>query len=210
MSDSNKDVRFTLRAMLNKENKKFLFADIDSSFADVLLSFLTLPLGMIVRILKNHYKDEPPAFGSLATLYNGLANLDSIHFWTEDAKSILLHPISSSDAELKRLKLDISDSPPLEYFVCDKNCTSTCKSHLMKRKMDVTRTNPCDDGIFTINTSSFVSFIVTDDLRIVPNSTGLLQIVSFLGIKDMDKAEQVDMTFGYAEVRLDSYTTQLF
>ncbi|KAL1560804.1 hypothetical protein AAHA92_10976 [Salvia divinorum] len=217
MSDSNKDFKFTLRAMVNKESKKFLFADVDSSFADVLLSFLTLPLGTIVRILKSHYKDEPPAFGSLTTLYNGIANLDSVYFWTEDAKSILLHPRSSSDASRKKLKLDVSDSPPLEYFICDKNCTSTwfpngsiyydtvsackfSKSHSMKRKIDVTQTDPCNDGVFTINTSSFVSFVITDDLRIVPTSSGLLQIVNFLGIADVDKAEQVDVTFGYAEV----------
>ncbi|XP_042067918.1 uncharacterized protein LOC121811182 [Salvia splendens] len=211
----NKDVKFSLKAMVNKENKKVLFASVDSTFADVLLSFLTLPLGAIVRILKNHYEGEQPGFGSLTTLYNSVANLDSVHFWTEDAKSHLLHPRSSCDASRKRLKLDVSDSPPLEYFICDKNCTSTwfpsesiyydtvsvaCrfnKYHSMKRKLTDTKPEPCDDGVFTTNTASFV---VTDDLRIVPTSSGLLQIVKFLGIADVDKAEQVDVTFGYVEV----------
>ncbi|XP_057779834.1 uncharacterized protein LOC130998435 [Salvia miltiorrhiza] len=212
MSDSKKDVTFSLKAMVNEEKRKVLFADVDSTFADVLLSFLTLPLGTIVRILRKHYEDEQPVFGSLTTLYNGLENLDSVHFWTKGAKSILLHPRSSSDDQRKRLKLDVSDSPPAEYFVCEKDCDHfnsasmyydnviACyysKSHSMKRKVAGTPTARCDDEVFTINTASFV---VTDDLRIVPTSSGLLQIVSFIGITDMDKAKQVNVTFGYAEV----------
>ncbi|XP_057792644.1 uncharacterized protein LOC131009366 [Salvia miltiorrhiza] len=215
MSDSKKDVTFSLKAMVNEEKRKVLFADVDSTFADVLLSFLTLPLGTIVRILKKHYEDEQPVFGSLTTLYNGLENLDSVHFWTKGAKSILLHPQSSSDDQRKRLKLDVSDSPPAEYFVCEKDCDESTsfdgesmyhdnviackysKSHSTKRKVAGIQTTPCDDGVFTINTASFV---VTDDLCIVPTSSGLLQIVSFLGITDMDKAKQVNVTFGYAEV----------
>lgn len=217
---ASKDATFSLKVMVNKEKRKVLFADVDSTFADVLLSFLTLPLGAIVRILKNHYGDEEaPAFGSLTSLYNSLENLDSVHFLTEGAKSILLHPRSSSDAQRRGLKLDISDSPLLECFVCDKNCekstsfrsvsmyydnVTACKyskSHSMKRKVaDLEGFNiaPWDDGVFMITTASFV---VTDDLRVASTSLGLLQIARLLGITDMEKAEQVTVTFGYNEVK---------
>ncbi|KAK4401659.1 hypothetical protein Sango_0906600 [Sesamum angolense] len=50
MSESE-DVKFSLRVMMNKEENKVLYAEVGSSFADVLLSFLTLPLGTIVRLL---------------------------------------------------------------------------------------------------------------------------------------------------------------
>lgn len=216
---SCKDATFSLKVMVNKEKRKVLFADVDSSFADVLLSFLTLPLGAIVRILKNHYGDEAPAVGSLTSLYNSLENLDSVHFWSEGAKSILLHPRTSSDARRRGLKLDISDSPPLEFFVCDKNCekgtslwsvsmyydnVTACKyskSHAMKRKvadLEGFSIASRDDGVFMITTASFV---VTDDLRVASTSLGLLQIASLLGTTDMEKAEQVTVTFGYNEVK---------
>ncbi|XP_057793378.1 uncharacterized protein LOC131010001 [Salvia miltiorrhiza] len=215
MSHAGKDIKFSLKVMVNKKKGKVLFAEVDSSFADVLLSFLTLPLGTIVRILKKHYGDDAPAFGSLSTLYNGLANLDSDHFWTEGAKSILLHPRSSSDAECKKLGLDISDSPPFEYFVCSKECyklrlrsismfyditgkCNSCKGNLIKEVVDNNDAQivACEDGVFTKTT---VSFLITDDLHIMPNA-GLSQIVSVLGITDMDEAETILITFGFPNV----------
>ncbi|XP_057793379.1 uncharacterized protein LOC131010002 [Salvia miltiorrhiza] len=214
MSRAGKDIKFSLKVMVNKKKGKVLFAEVDSSFADVLLSFLTLPLGTIVRILKKHYGDDAPAFGSLSTLYNGLANLDSDHFWTAGAKSILLHPRSSSDAQCKRLALDISDSPSFQYFICPKGCYKVklrgvsmyynfagkckfCQSYLIK----VVDNNDaqivaCEDGVFTKTT---VSFLVTDDLHIMRNA-GLLQIVSVLGVTDMEEAEKIHITFGFSNV----------
>lgn len=223
MSDANKDVKFSLKVMVNKEKRKVLFAEVDCRFVDLLLSFLTLPLGTIVRILKKHYGYKPPAFGSLTTLYNGVANLDSFHFWTEGAKSTLLHPRSSSDALCKSLTLDISDSQPFEYYFCSNDCRrrrfqslsvyidklspkvhpfTCCHSSSMEREVakedDVVLFN---DGVFMQCTASFV---ITDDLQIMPIDVGLLQIVSSLGIPDTNMAELMHVTFGYAEVSLDS------
>ncbi|KAK6134779.1 hypothetical protein DH2020_031449 [Rehmannia glutinosa] len=75
-----KDVKFTLKVMINKQKSKVLFAEAGSDFVDVLLSFLTLPLGRIVMVLNDHYGDKTPAIGSLTTLYKGLSNLDDVHF----------------------------------------------------------------------------------------------------------------------------------
>lgn len=44
MADA-KEVEFTLKVRMNKQKTKVLFAEIESNLADVLLSFLTLPLG---------------------------------------------------------------------------------------------------------------------------------------------------------------------
>ncbi|KAH6780500.1 hypothetical protein C2S52_011737 [Perilla frutescens var. hirtella] len=219
MSEARKDViTFSLKVMVNKQKTKVLFAEADSNFADVLLSFLTLPLGRIVRILKKHYGDEAPAFGSLSSLYSSLANLDSVHFWSEGAKSILLHPRSSSDAPCKRLKLDISDSPPFEDFVCENykhsshsfesvsmyydNVASCIYCHRCPVKREVakeedTQIDLSNDGAFTVSTASFM---IADDLQILSNAKGLLQIVAPLGVTDIDKARHMNVTFGFAEV----------
>ena len=220
MSDAKKDIKFSLKATVNKKKGKVLFAQVDSAFADVLLSFLTLPLGTIVKTLKKHHEDVLQEFGSLTSLYTGLANLDSVHFWGgEGAKSILLHPKSSFDADRQRLKLDISDSPPLEYFDCPKKCRSFarfksismyydkpeycryCGSSPMNREVakNEVQTAPCDDGVFMKKTSSF---LLTDDLYIMPNA-GLLQIARVLGDIDMDEAETLNVTFELHEVGLN-------
>ncbi|KAL6535903.1 hypothetical protein OROHE_012747 [Orobanche hederae] len=99
MSDANKDVKFSLKVVINKQKTKVLFAEAGSDFTDVLLSFLTLPLGKIVQVLERHYKEEAPVIGSLTSLYKGLSNLDSTHFSTEGAKQMLLDPISSFSDE---------------------------------------------------------------------------------------------------------------
>ena len=70
MSDAKKDIKFSLKATVNKKKGKVLFAQVDSAFADVLLSFLTLPLGTIVKALSK-CEDITPQFGSLTSLYSG-------------------------------------------------------------------------------------------------------------------------------------------
>ncbi|XP_047940782.1 uncharacterized protein LOC125188087 [Salvia hispanica] len=214
MSNAKKDDKFSLKAVVNMKKRKVLFAEVDSAFADVLLSFLTLPLGTIVKILKKRSKDLDLHIGSLTSLYTGLANLDSDRFLTEGAKSVLLHPRSSSGDERQTLKLDISDYPPLEYFNCSKKCISYvgvrsmimyydvgycvyCRQKMEKVVQSETRTVPCDDEVYLKKKTS--SFLITDDLRIMPNS-GLLQISSLLGDADLVEAETMTVSFGLSEV----------
>ncbi|XP_073153335.1 uncharacterized protein [Henckelia pumila] len=63
------EIQLSLKVMLVKESNKVLYAEIDSDFADVLLSFLTLPLGTVVRLLIKYYGDNAPFIGSLNSLY---------------------------------------------------------------------------------------------------------------------------------------------
>lgn len=118
MADA-KEVEFTLKVRMNKQKTKVLFAEIESNLADVLLSFLTLPLGTIARILGKHYGADAPAIGSLTTLYNGISNLESRHFSTEVAKPLLLNPLSSFGAEHRKLELDTSDNRSIKFFSCE-------------------------------------------------------------------------------------------
>ncbi|KAL3635476.1 hypothetical protein CASFOL_020023 [Castilleja foliolosa] len=182
MSDITKDVKFSLKVVINKQKTKVLFAEIDSDLADVLFSFLTLPLGKIVRILKKHYRDEAPVFGSITTLYDGLSNLESSHFWTEGGKQMLLNPTSSFIDECRRLKLDIGDNQPIKYFSCE-NLNSVhyrannmamyydtvicdCGKQLKKEIQLKNVSNVVGGEVFTIRTATF---ILSDDLQILPN-----------------------------------------
>ncbi|XP_057779830.1 uncharacterized protein LOC130998432 [Salvia miltiorrhiza] len=190
MSDAKKGATLSLKVMINKERTKVFFAEADSHFADILLSFLSLPLGRIIKVLNNHYGDEAEAatIGSLCSLYRSVVNLDSVHFWTDGAKQTLLDPTSSSEDEYERLKLDITDFQPAKYFYCDKYsyhtysqsyryrsvsiyydhvkkckfCSSngTMKIEVVKKGSEAAASR---DGVFTMNTSSF---IISDDLHI--------------------------------------------
>ncbi|EYU32400.1 hypothetical protein MIMGU_mgv1a022245mg [Erythranthe guttata] len=211
--------QFSLKIVVNKKQTKVLFAEADNDLADVLLSFLTLPLGKIVGILKKHYGggEAPLDIGSLTTLYNGVANLEDASFWDEGCKEILLNPKSSSEieAEYRKLKLDISETQPIEYFTCNNlNCKANilrfpclsiyydtvrcCCGETMKRVVEKeSRANDCKDGVFTRNSESF---IISDELRILPNTTGFVQTLKSFGIADTYGAELRNVTFGFNEI----------
>ena len=99
MNEEKEEVRLPVKFIVNKDKTKVLFAEAGHDFTDALLSFLVLPLGTIMKILKKH---KAPVIGSLSTLYNGLVNLDTFHFSTEDAKNLLLNPKSLDAGEHPR------------------------------------------------------------------------------------------------------------
>lgn len=217
MSNTTKDVKLSLRVMINKEKTKVLFAEADSDFADVLLSFLTLPLARIVKLLENHYADNTPVFGSITSLYKGLSNLDDAHFSTSAAKKMLLDPRSSLDSDCRKLKLDISKSQLTSYFACNKldcgnrgaenicicmyyggSARCSCGNPLNNSVQDYDYDSR-NDEVFT---EKMASFIICDDLQMVPFQKGLFHTLGNLGIKGEDVNELVNVTFGANEVNL--------
>ncbi|XP_073034085.1 uncharacterized protein [Primulina eburnea] len=203
-----KEVQFSLRVMMIKESNKVLYAEIDSDFADVLLSFLTLPLGTIVRLLVKHYGKNAPIFGSLNSLYAGLLNMDCNLFWTEAGKLMLLHPRNSSEIECSRLKLLIDDTPPTRYFTCgSKRCVSmyynmNCRcsnSGNMKTRNDVAVGSQC--GVKSVFTVPTAWFILTDDMQILTNSpASVLRILKLNGIKDTNALWERTLIVGRNEI----------
>ncbi|KAL3635461.1 hypothetical protein CASFOL_020008 [Castilleja foliolosa] len=210
MSDTE-DVKFSLSVLVNKQRTKVLYAEIDSDFADILLSFLTLPLGTIVRILGKHYGDESPVVGSLTNLYQSLSNLNSDLFCTESCKQMLLNPRKSIRNELCKLKLNVDDTRMTKYFKCpDKDCR--CKrTPNLGLYYD---TSKCDCGNFALNydmgdlevtsgvyTKSTTSFLISDDLQIVPSETEYaIRILTGLGITVTNSTVLMDVTFGFNQV----------
>ncbi|CAA0808595.1 Unknown protein [Striga hermonthica] len=208
-----KDIKFTLKAIINKQKTKVLYVEADSDFADVLLSFLTLPLGTIVRVLNKHYGDEAPVVGSLTTLYNGLRDLDNGLFSSEDCKNMLLNPIRATEVECRRLKINVDDTPPTRYFKCgDVNCSSSetlnvsmhfsglkCDcGHLLDQKIDMIGLDDGGGGVFI---ASKASLIISDDLQVLPSaSSSAMQILCNLGITDTVGFEERSLTWGFNEI----------
>ncbi|EYU34005.1 hypothetical protein MIMGU_mgv1a021208mg [Erythranthe guttata] len=202
---------FSLKVYVNKQNTKVLFAEADRDFVEVLISFLTLPLGTIVRVLRKHYgdnHDSAPVFGSITTLYDGISKLDSVNFWTEGCKEVLLNPIRSTfEDEYRILKVDINDNQqPNESFTsscgnpkCGNNWAS-CRSvyydtakcvrcqKIMTRKVDERQSY----GSSPLK--------ISDDLHILPSTVGFVQTVRNLGLTNTDVGTPRDVTLGYNEI----------
>ncbi|CAA0808587.1 Unknown protein [Striga hermonthica] len=186
----------------------------DSNFTDVLLSFLTLPLGTIVRVLNKHYGYEAPVLGSLTTLYNGIRDLDNGLFLSEDCKNLLLNPIRSSEDEFRRLKINVDDTPPTRYFRCGGGGTmcfsifpnvsmyfSGLKCNCgrpLDKKIYVRGVDDSSGGVFI---ASKASLIITDDLQILPSATNtVVQILRNSGITDATGIKERSVTLGFNEI----------
>ena len=61
-----KQVKFQLKLFVEKERNRVVFAEAGSDFIDTLFSFLTLPMGTIVRILNNNLESESRVIGSFS------------------------------------------------------------------------------------------------------------------------------------------------
>ncbi|KAL1560798.1 hypothetical protein AAHA92_10970 [Salvia divinorum] len=203
----------SLKVVLNKEKTKVLFAEANSDFINVLLSFLTLPLGKIVTILQKHNGPEVAAtIGSLTTLYRGLSELDSAHFSVPGAKEMLLNPQSSFRDECRKLAVDVTHTAPLQYFFCeDENCFHTAYHNVSvysdiatcacgrSLKMPVSVFERQDEAEAFVISPLF--FIITDDLRFAPIVTGIVQALTDFGITDTRGAEMKSLSLDLHEVR---------
>lgn len=216
MSKNGKDVKLSLNVMINKERTKVLFAEADNDFANILLSFLTFPLGRIVKILEKHYADEAPVFGSITSLYKSLANLDDTLFSTTAAKLMLLDPKSCSDSICRNLKIDISSSVETKYFGCGSCVSNRPSNTILFMYYGGTAACQCGRplntevsvgdseeyaGVFTIKNPSF---IISDDLRMAPYSEGIFQTLRNLGVGAAETAELWNVSLGTDEVNLVS------
>lgn len=205
---SAKEVQFSLKVIIIKGSYKVLYAEVDSDFADVLLSFLTLPLGTIVRLLIKNYEDDTPILGSLNSLYEGLLNLDSSHFGTEAGKLMLLNPRNSSGIQCSRLKLQIDDTPSIQCFVCENGTCVSMHNHAKCLCSNSTRTMTRGDleiepqsGEIGVFTTPKASFFLTDDLQFFTNSpASLLRILKLNGVEDANVLEERTLMVGRKEV----------
>uniref|UniRef100_A0A0E0KUL7 Uncharacterized protein n=1 Tax=Oryza punctata TaxID=4537 RepID=A0A0E0KUL7_ORYPU len=67
-----------VKLYIDKEKKKVMLAESDKDFVDVLFSFLTLPLGTVVRLL-----GKQSQVGCFDLLYKSVENLSEDHFQTQ-------------------------------------------------------------------------------------------------------------------------------
>ncbi|TXG74235.1 hypothetical protein EZV62_002814 [Acer yangbiense] len=191
----------SFKAMVNKENNRVIFAESDEDFIDVLFSFLTMPVGTIIKLICN---TSPTAgIGCMDNLYKSIMNLDGQRFRTEACKTMLLHPRNAAEVECKRLKWNIDDGEPLKYFVCNSsncrlsgnkllshytNAVCGCGLHmgsemvLSKKESEGSVLDTRDRGVFL---KGLTKFIITDALEVMPASAGsILSLLYALQVTD--------------------------
>ncbi|CAI8600963.1 unnamed protein product [Vicia faba] len=79
------DIKMDVKLVRSKSQKKIIFAETGENFVDFIFSFLTIPLGSIVKLL-----DGNSFIGSVDSLYKSVENLDSS--CCTESRSVLLNP----------------------------------------------------------------------------------------------------------------------
>ncbi|KAK1373932.1 hypothetical protein POM88_030125 [Heracleum sosnowskyi] len=161
---------------------------------------------------------QPVNIGSFNNLYASVANLDAKYYATNECKDMLLNTRNSAEALCCNLKINIDDTKPIQYFICERLCfhiysdhaaylstysTLKCKScgNFLSKAVHLNATdndNKDDEGVFVADTSSFV---ISDDLRVIPNNpASTLAILESIGIKDFDVLEENKLQLGPNEI----------
>ncbi|RDY13667.1 hypothetical protein CR513_01376, partial [Mucuna pruriens] len=195
----------TLKLMVIKVRNKVLFAEASKDFVDVLFSFLTLPLGTIARLVGKESNMQPCKVGSLWSLYQGVVNFEKEFMFNNTCKEMLLRPKNSMENYCNSLKLNIDDTGSTRYFVCNRLCCCQFKSSVLLSTFKNQRCS-CGDlfskpislersDTFVGFVKNSVSFLITDDLKVVPNSVGNLYcLLKNYGIEDMSLASEVTVS----------------
>ncbi|XP_042423495.1 uncharacterized protein LOC122011134 [Zingiber officinale] len=109
--------QITLKVFVNKTNNCVAFVESNLDFVDVLLSFLTLPVGTVVRLL-----NKQSSLGCFDKLYQSVEQLDEKYLMTAACKSMLTTPVNSSGIKCQKLKINIDAMG--ELYICSSSCCS--------------------------------------------------------------------------------------
>ncbi|XP_020248715.1 uncharacterized protein LOC109826145 [Asparagus officinalis] len=207
---ARKQKKVTISFFVDKAKQRVALAEADSDFIDILFSFLTLPLGTIVRLL-----NKQSNIGCMDKLYGSVENLDVHNFQTEACKTMLLFPQSAAAVRCEDLKVNIDsrESNPRTIYVCRKaGCCAkaTCLGSSVlnarcphcRETMDSRRTRAkgnVDAGKLFVKSGD--KFMITDDLRITPFSMEhYLSFIRKLGKEDECTLEEKVMDLGRDEI----------
>ncbi|KAI5019843.1 hypothetical protein ZWY2020_044731 [Hordeum vulgare] len=183
-----------VKLFIDKAKKRVLFAESEKDFVDILFSFLTLPLGTIVRLF-----NKQSQIGCLDELYRSVETLGEDHFQTRDCRAMLLRPANAAAVHCGRLKVKVDDADQTAIYVSNNcycnlgyfspirgvrcKCGNGMNSYMRLPESSVAATgDSAVDGIFSKGGSKF---IVTDDLQVAPSSTTLMfSLIDKLGLHE--------------------------
>ncbi|KAJ1272563.1 hypothetical protein BS78_06G212000 [Paspalum vaginatum] len=205
-----------VKLFVDKEKRKVLFTESDKEFVDVLFSFLTMPLGTIVRLL-----GKQSQMGCLDELYKSVEDLSADCFQNKGCKAMLLRPLNAASSHCRRLKINIDNTKPRAVYICrDTRCCAhndcefssfpdaACKcGKAMQYGRDMPENEGdslapdgggLESGVFI---KGLLKFVITDDLIVAPASTPLmLSIFERFGVDDPENIEETILQFNSQKI----------
>ncbi|XP_009779780.1 uncharacterized protein LOC107810481 [Nicotiana tabacum] len=210
MSATDQESRVSLKLLIDDKKNRVIVAESNKDFVDILFSFLSFPIGTIIRLTNNQPLSKiSPISTCLNNLYQSVENLSVKHLYSENCKSVLLNPRNPCNEDCFKLKVNIDDSVSNKYFKCsNKNCSKKswllnvncyCGGRTTKEMFSEIR-NPTNDydGVFL---RGGIEFIISDDLRVLPGSpSSLVKLLSDLGYSHMNQIKEMSVEIGKEEI----------
>ncbi|KAK4270441.1 hypothetical protein QN277_023477 [Acacia crassicarpa] len=200
-----------LRLFVDKERNKVVMGEASGDFIDALLSFLTLPLGTIIRL-------RLAEVGCINNLYRSVQNLSTEVFWNGICKKMLLFPRNPCEKLCQKLRFNVDDTEPTKGLMCSscyglfgvgsEKCVSTfvganCSScgNLMDQERNLWSERDKylkGDGVFVRGEGMYLIF---DDLTVLQNSAcnTIHQLVQ-LGYTDFTKLTEISPNVGLNQI----------
>ncbi|XP_058741693.1 uncharacterized protein LOC131614082 [Vicia villosa] len=112
--ENSDNIQFTLQLVIRKSDRKVLFAYGEHDFADLLLSFLTFPLGGVASRLGRY-----DSIGSIGRLYRSIVELDeNKYFMSKEAKNRVVDPHLDKETEFKSNTEILQKDKSSDYYFC--------------------------------------------------------------------------------------------
>ena len=202
--------KITLKALVDKGRNRVIFVEADNDFIDVLFSFLTIPMGHIVRLARDH--STPMEIGCMYKLYKSIDKIDVQVFRSEECREMLLLPHSTANCHCKNLKLKLIDheaeptrfrcsnmyncSQPL-YTYNDEEACSNC-SCTFKSEIYLSEGDTQVRGVFV---KERARVIITDDFQVIPPlSAASISLFTKLGAMNSNTTEELTFSIGVEQV----------
>ncbi|KAK4270436.1 hypothetical protein QN277_023472 [Acacia crassicarpa] len=180
---SMQDQSSPLRLFVDKERNRVVVAEASGDFVNALLSFLTLPLGTIIRLLSNKQTDQIVEVGCINNLYQSVQNFNPEVFWNGICKKMLLCPRNPCEKLCQKLKFNVDDTEPTKCLICGScgggyqkllsffvGVRCSCGKLLDKEmKLEGEEDNSKEEGVFVRGDTIYLIF---DDLRVLENNPG--------------------------------------
>ncbi|XP_040361903.1 uncharacterized protein LOC112165142 [Rosa chinensis] len=184
----------SLKALVDKGRNRVIFVEADNDFIDVLFSFLTLPMGKIVRLARDH--SIALEIGCMNKLYQSIEKLDVQVFKSNACRDMLLLPHSAANCHCKNLKLKIIDDAEPQRYYSTVPCPS-CSS-IMDYKVYLKEGDSQDGGVFV---KERARVIITDDLQVIfPLSAASISLFTKLGATNSNTTEELTFSIGVEQV----------
>ncbi|XP_058741698.1 uncharacterized protein LOC131614086 [Vicia villosa] len=200
------NIQINVKLVIRKSDGKVVYAQGEQDFADFLLSFLSLPLGGVMRILRGNC-----SIGNIDSLYKSIVDLDETkYFISKETKNRLVDSRLSPQFKLSKQILPI-DNPRSGYYcffkgesyeksisVYDFNAfiTDAYSSHWGKYKWLNAESSKGNNEGYVKGPRAYMA---TDDLVLTPwYPISALQLITHLQIPLSDLKE-IHVTFGVKE-----------